>query len=82
MEEMQALETNGTWEVVRLPNGKKTVDSKWIFIVKYKSNGSIDRYNARLVVKGITQTQGLNYGKTFAPVARVSKSSGKPNTPN
>ena len=42
--EMQALEANGTWNIVNLPTGKKVVGNKWVFTVKYQSNGSIDRY--------------------------------------
>ena len=56
MNEMQALEANGTWDIVKLLVGKKVVVSKWVFIVKYQSNGSINRYKARLVAKGFTQT--------------------------
>ena len=49
MDEMHALEKNGMWEIVTLPDDKKVVGSKWVFTVKYKSDGSLDRYKARLV---------------------------------
>ncbi|CAL2230464.1 unnamed protein product [Prunus armeniaca] len=55
-EEMQAFEKNQTWELVQLPEGKKLVDCRWIYIIKHKPNGSIDRYKARLVAQGFTQT--------------------------
>ena len=58
---MQALEANGTWDIVKLPAGKKVVGNKWVFTVKYQSNGSIDRYKERLVAQGFTQIQGLDY---------------------
>jgi hypothetical protein len=54
--EMEALENNSVWELVSLPNGKKPVGCKWVYTVKYKAGGSIERYNARLVAKGFTQT--------------------------
>jgi len=69
---MQALEQNDTWEIVRLPDGKNTMGSKWVFTVKYKSDGKIDRYKARLVAQGFTQTQGLDYEKTFVHVAKLN----------
>lgn len=70
-EEMRALHKNMTWEIVDLPRGKKTVDCKWVFTVKYNADGSIERYKARLVAKGFTQTYGTDYQETFAPVAKL-----------
>ena len=72
MEEIRALEKNGTWEVMNLPRGKKPMDCKWVFTVKYKANGTVERYKARLVAKGFTQTYGINYTETFAPVAKLN----------
>lgn len=48
-EKMKALERNKTWEIVDLLKGKKLVGCRWVFIVKYKSDGSVERYKARLV---------------------------------
>jgi len=70
--EMQALEKNSTWDLVTLPNGKKPVGCKWVYTIKYKADGSIKRYKARLVAKGFTQTYGVNYMETFAPVAKMN----------
>lgn len=72
LEEMTALEKNKTWSVMTLPDGKKTVGCKWVFTVKYNSDGSIERYKARLVAKGFTQTYGIDYSETFAPVAKLN----------
>ena len=70
--EMEALDKNNTWELVPLPNGKKPVECKWLYTVKYKADGSIERYKARLVAKGFTQTYGVDYSETFAPVAKMN----------
>lgn len=72
MEEMNALEKNGTWELVNLPKEKKTVGFKWVFMVKCKANGSIERSKARLVAQGFAQTLGIDYQETFAPVAKMN----------
>ncbi|RVW50028.1 Retrovirus-related Pol polyprotein from transposon TNT 1-94 [Vitis vinifera] len=72
IEEIRALEKNGTWEVMNLPRGKKPMGCKWVFTVKYKADGIVERYKARLVVKGFTQTHDINYTKTFAPVAKLN----------
>ncbi|RVX21560.1 Retrovirus-related Pol polyprotein from transposon TNT 1-94 [Vitis vinifera] len=71
-EEVRALEKNGTWEITDLPRGKKPVGCKWIFTVKYKADGNVDRYKARLVAKGFTQSYGIDYQETFAPIAKLN----------
>ena len=60
-EEMKALIKNQTWEIVDLPEGKETIGCRWVYTVKYKADGSIERYKARLVAKGYTQTYGIDY---------------------
>ena len=63
--EIDALAKNRTWDLVDLPTGRKAVKSKWVF--KRKADG---RFRARLVAKGFTQIQGIDYDETFSPVAR------------
>ncbi|XP_019435943.1 PREDICTED: uncharacterized protein LOC109342409 [Lupinus angustifolius] len=54
--ELTALESNNTWSIVDLPDDKVPIGSKWVYKIKYKSDGSIERYKARLVAKGYDQT--------------------------
>lgn len=54
-----------------LPKGKYAVGCKWVYIVKLKPDGSINTYKVRLVAKGYTQTYGIDYQETFAPVAKI-----------
>ena len=69
--ELQALELNNTWSLVPLPPNKKAVGCKWIFKIKFKSDGSVIRYKVRLVVKGYTQQKDLDYTKTFSPISKM-----------
>ncbi|KAD7478862.1 hypothetical protein E3N88_01998 [Mikania micrantha] len=69
--EIKALEQNDTWTLEELPPGKKAIDSKWIYKVKHKPNGEVERYKARLIAKGYTQLEGVDYHDTFAPVAKL-----------
>ncbi|KAG7536916.1 GAG-pre-integrase domain [Arabidopsis suecica] len=69
--ERQAMINNHTWDEEDLPRGRKAVTSKWVFTIKYKSDGEIERYKARLVARGFTQKYGEDYLDTFAPVAKL-----------
>jgi hypothetical protein len=70
-EELAALDRQGTWDLIPLPSHMVLITSKWVFKVKTKSDGSIERYKVYLVVRGFQQTQGLDYDETFAPVVHV-----------
>jgi hypothetical protein len=72
-EEMHALLAgNGTWDLVDAPAGVKLIGCKWVYKIKYNSDGPINRYKARLVAKGYAQKHGTNYDETFASVAKIT----------
>ena len=71
-EELDALSKNHTWDLVTLPPRKFVVDCKWIYKIKTRSNGSIERYKAHLVAKSFTQEYGIDYEENFDPIAHIS----------
>lgn len=71
-EEYSALMRNKTWHLVPDQRGKNIIDCKWVYRVKKKADGSIDRYKARLVAKGFKQCYGLDYEDTFSPVVKAA----------
>ncbi|GKV28764.1 hypothetical protein SLEP1_g37774 [Rubroshorea leprosula] len=70
-QEIAALEKNGTWTIETLPPDKRAMDSKRVYKIKFKPDGTVERYKARLVAKGFTQIEGLDFHETFAPVAKM-----------
>ena len=71
-EEMDAHTANGTWEIVKLPPGKRAIGSRWHMKVKRNADGSLDCYKARLVAKGYSQHPGFDFKETFAPTVRYA----------
>ena len=70
--EIDSILQNHTWELVDLPPGNKPLSSKWTFKRKMKANGTIDKYKARLVIKGYKQKEDLDYFDTYSHVSRIT----------
>jgi transposase InsO family protein len=70
-EELYMIEKNKTWELVDRPQDRKVIGVKWVFRTKLNADGSVNKYKARLVVKGYAQVSGVDFSETFAPVARL-----------
>ena len=71
-DELKALKANNTWSLTHLPPGKHLIGCKWVYKMKLKADGSLERFKARLVAKGYTQQEGLDCSETFSLVAKFS----------
>eukprot|EP00253_Pinus_taeda_P005531 PITA_05531 len=72
VEEYSSIMTNDVWEVVPRPQDRSVVGSRWIYKVKYATDGSVEKYKARFMAKGYAQKEGIDYEETFAPVAKYT----------
>ena len=70
--EFQPLQSNGIWSLVPRPNHQNIIHNKWVYRIKQRVNGSMERFKARLVAKGFEQKCGLDYTEAFSPVIKPS----------
>ena len=68
----ESLISNETWELVELPVGCAPIGCKWVFKIKYTSDGRVKRFKCCLVAKEYAQKYGIDYEETFSPVVRFS----------
>ncbi|RDX70843.1 hypothetical protein CR513_49870, partial [Mucuna pruriens] len=71
-EEIEALHRNKTWNLVELPKGRKAIGCKWVYKIKRDGNDQVERYRARLVLKGYAQKEGIDFNEIFSPVVRMT----------
>ena len=71
-QEMDALDVNETWDLGLFPEGKNVIGCKWVYKMKYNSDGTVSRYKARLVANGYAQTYGIDYEETFSPITKMA----------
>ena len=71
-EEIHALKQNQTWDLMLKPKAVKPISCKWVYKVKTRADGSIERYKARLVAREFSQQYRLDYDETFSPVAKIT----------
>lgn len=69
-EEYHAFMKNMTQDLTELPKERKAIRSKWVFCIKRKTNGKVDKYYVRLIAQGLSQTKGLDFYETFAPIVK------------
>lgn len=70
--EFEALYANHTWDLVKLSAVKQPIGCRWVYKVKHKADGSIERFKARLLVKGYTQQTGVYHTETYSPVVKMA----------
>jgi hypothetical protein len=68
---LEQLQDMGTWELVKKPLDAIPIANKWLFVKKTNNIGQIEKYKARLVIKGCSQCPGFDFNETYSPVVRI-----------
>ena len=66
------MQKNQTYDLVKLPHGRKALQNKWVFKLKRDGSGKLVKYKARLVVKGFGQKKSIDFDKIFSPVVKMT----------
>jgi hypothetical protein len=69
-DEIKALRSNHTWSLVPFNPSINVVGSRWVYQIKYRVDGSTERHKVRLVARGLTRLEGIEYSETFNPVIK------------
>ena len=70
-EELNQFEHQKVWKLVPRPQNRKVIDTRWVFRNKLDKEGTVTRNKARMMAKGFSQAEGIDYDETFASVARL-----------
>jgi hypothetical protein len=69
--ELELMYSNNVWSLVKALNDIKPIDCKWVYKRKRGEDGKVETFKARLVTKGFTQKEGIDYEETFSPIAML-----------
>jgi hypothetical protein len=71
-EEMAASNNNEAWDLVEFPTGRNPIGNKWVFTKKLNTEGKLEKFKARLVGKGYSHVEGIDFGEIFSLVAKFT----------
>ncbi len=71
-EEYESIIKNITWDLVKIPRGKQPIGCRWLFKLKFKADGFIDKYKARLAANGYSQKEGIDFEEASSPVEKLN----------
>jgi hypothetical protein len=68
-DEIKSMSTNQVWDLLKIFKGVKTIGCKWVYNMKHDSKENVERFKTRLIGKGFTEREGIDYNETFSPVS-------------
>jgi hypothetical protein len=72
VDEMDALDDNESWDIVEFPNRINVIGKKWVFMQKLNAEREVEKYKARLVEKGYSHIDGVDFGEFFSHVSKLT----------